>query len=145
MGAEGRPGPDARREVRYLQRHCSRDGCPNSFPDHRFGTIRAAAGGWFISREKDEAWCPDDLPDWVAGWRAKKAAEQFRAEGAWGQLPAVLKCEQGDLADAIQPDPDPDAWAEKKRALRDMAFRHARLTGHVVTIIEAASFTVRPS
>lgn len=57
--------------------HCARSedlGCTASFPGSKFAAIKAGADGWFFSRETDEAYCPPHVPEWVAAWRARKAA-----------------------------------------------------------------------
>jgi hypothetical protein len=54
---------------------CAR--CPRTAPGDKWGRIRASGQGWFFSREEDAAYCPDHIPDWVAGWRKRKEEEQL--------------------------------------------------------------------
>lgn len=46
-------------------------GCQASYPGSKHAAIRAGQEGWFRSRKTGEAFCPEHVPDWVAGWRAK--------------------------------------------------------------------------
>lgn len=52
--------------------HCAFITCICSFPDHRWGAIRAFNEGWFVEKN-GTAWCPDHVPEWVADWRARRA------------------------------------------------------------------------
>jgi hypothetical protein len=47
---------------------CAAEGCPLSFPTHRWGKTRAHDEGWFEQKD-GTAWCPDHVPEWVEGWR----------------------------------------------------------------------------
>lgn len=47
--------------------------CPETVPNHRWGTIRAHGLGWFFSRDGKQAFCPTHTPEWVGAWRARKA------------------------------------------------------------------------
>jgi hypothetical protein len=53
---------------------CSHPGCPAAVKAHRWGKTKVSPD-WFFSREKDQAWCPDHLPDWVGPWRAAHRKE----------------------------------------------------------------------
>lgn len=53
---------------------CAAPGCTASFPDHRWGSIKAHAAGWFTQKD-GTAWCPEHTPDWVADWRARQTKE----------------------------------------------------------------------
>ncbi|QIG58211.1 hypothetical protein SEA_SKOG_59 [Gordonia phage Skog] len=55
---------------------CAEEGCMASFKSHRHGQIQAHKNGWFHSRAEQVSWCPEHVPEWVAGWRAKKQREQ---------------------------------------------------------------------
>lgn len=48
---------------------CAHPGCEMSFPNHRWGAIKAHSTGWFMAKD-DQAWCPEHLPEWVPQWRA---------------------------------------------------------------------------
>lgn len=48
---------------------CAERGCAASVPDHYWGLVKAE--GWFFQRD-GSAWCPQHIPPWVAGWRARK-------------------------------------------------------------------------
>jgi hypothetical protein len=127
--------------------HCARArdlGCTATRPEHKFGAIRAQEAGWFTSKETGDSFCPDHLPGWVPAWRAKKAVRKFEVDGAYTDLPAVLKCAQGDLADVIQPVSDDAEWQAMVKDLRARAFAHGRETGHVCTVIDARVLTVSP-
>lgn len=50
---------------------CAWPGCEAQYKDHRWGSIKAHAAGWFIQKD-GTAWCPDHVPDWVEAWRARK-------------------------------------------------------------------------
>jgi hypothetical protein len=52
--------------------YCNVPECEASFPDHRWGAIRATGDGWFIGRD-GTAWCPAHVPSWVERWRARRA------------------------------------------------------------------------
>lgn len=45
-------------------------GCGRSFKRHRWGNIQAHNEGWFEQKD-GTAYCPDHVPDWVAGWRRR--------------------------------------------------------------------------
>lgn len=47
-------------------------GCDESYPNHKFGAIRAQAAGWFASRAEGKAYCPAHVPGWVTSWRAHR-------------------------------------------------------------------------
>jgi hypothetical protein len=51
---------------------CAGTGCPRTFPDHKWGRIRAAADGWFLTRG-GQAWCPEHLPEWYTAWKTGKS------------------------------------------------------------------------
>lgn len=60
---------------------CDRPGCGRSIKSHQWGGRNAANKGedWFMQKalpngEPGPAWCPDHHPEWVAEWRAKRAA-----------------------------------------------------------------------
>ncbi len=72
---------------------CARQGdlgCTASFPGSKFDAIAAGVEGWFFSRGTDDAFCPEHIPDWVAGWRAR-------------QQPPVRR-------EVPPPGPERDAW-----------------------------------
>lgn len=48
---------------------CSIEGCDHSIKNHAWGKIKAE--GWFFLRN-GTAFCPDHIPDWVAGWRESR-------------------------------------------------------------------------
>lgn len=52
---------------------CSEDGCEETIKAHYWGRVKS---GWFFSRAEDKQWCPNHIPEWVAEWRARKAAEK---------------------------------------------------------------------
>lgn len=52
---------------------CGEPNCDNHIKNHLWGRIKAE--GWFFTRTRDEAWCPDHLPEWVIEWRGKKEKE----------------------------------------------------------------------
>jgi hypothetical protein len=64
----------------YASEHlvrCARQedlGCPARFPGSKFDAIDAGVEGWFFSRQDDLAYCPEHVPGWVPGWRARKSA-----------------------------------------------------------------------
>lgn len=62
------------RETNYV--FCQHEGCMANHADHAWGHIKA--DGWFHSRDGTQAFCPQHLPDWVAGWRAQQAAKKAR-------------------------------------------------------------------
>lgn len=49
--------------------HCSIDDCPERVADHYWGHVKAE--GWFFSKD-GAAYCPQHVPEWVAGWRERK-------------------------------------------------------------------------
>lgn len=51
-------------------------GCEASIPGSRHDQIRAQEAGWFFSRQESAAYCPDHVPDWVAGWRKRQQAKR---------------------------------------------------------------------
>lgn len=53
---------------------CVEPGCDEQIKDHRWGKTKAS--GWFFSRDNTQAFCPEHVPDWVAGWRARKSASK---------------------------------------------------------------------
>lgn len=64
----------------YASEHpvtCLQDDCPASFPGSKQATIKAGREGWFFPKEHTgvKGWCPEHVPEWVAAWRARKAAE----------------------------------------------------------------------
>lgn len=51
------------------------EACGRSFRNTgRHAKIRARDDGWFEQRD-GTWWCPDHIPDWVASWQARKAAQ----------------------------------------------------------------------
>lgn len=51
---------------------CAHDGCKKKLVmPGRWDTT-----DWFVQRD-GTAWCPPHFPEWVKGWRAKKAAEKL--------------------------------------------------------------------
>lgn len=52
-------------------RTCARDDCFEEHLFDRWNAIRAVDAGWFMSRASDKVYCPEHVPDWVAGWRAR--------------------------------------------------------------------------
>lgn len=50
---------------------CDGPDCAAAVENHRWGRTKAA--GWFFTRDDDQAWCPEHVPDWVAEWRAKRS------------------------------------------------------------------------
>lgn len=90
---------------------CKHRPCQKTYPEHRWGKIRAAEEGWFISRD-GVPWCPEHKPPWVDDWRAKKAAVKH---------PVVIEAEtlaQIEL-DAIEVLKD---WARRDFVTKDSWF-----------------------
>lgn len=56
-----------RRETTYTT--CAAEGCTNKYANHRWGKTKA--DDWFHQKD-GTSWCPNHIPDWVAGWRASK-------------------------------------------------------------------------
>lgn len=54
-------------------KYCAKKGCKASFKDHHWGAVEATDKGWFHQRNGD-SWCPEHHPEWVAEWRARRAA-----------------------------------------------------------------------
>lgn len=52
-------------------RYCSDPKCSVKIKNHRWGQTKA--DDWFFQKNGD-SWCPQHVPDWVAGWRAQKAS-----------------------------------------------------------------------
>lgn len=50
---------------------CAAQGCVASHNNDRWSRVRAHEAGWFESR-RGGSFCPEHVPDWVAGWRAKR-------------------------------------------------------------------------
>jgi hypothetical protein len=119
---------------------CAREGCEAAHPGGKWGTMKADREGWFHSYQEEKAYCPDHVPEWVAGWRAKKAAERFAAEGAFSVTPTALKCTECQDLDETEADRSPEAV----KALRARGFDHAKRTGHVVTVSSSDVLTIRP-
>lgn len=120
---------------------CARrdDGCTASHPSGKWGTMAADKAGWFHSKAEECAYCPEHVPDWVSGWRAKQAARLHKVKGSFTRLPAVLACSGCDLA-RTEDSEDPEVL----RALRDVAFEHGRQSGHKVTVTTTQELTVEP-
>lgn len=53
---------------------CAHGGCCETFASHQWGKKAAQRDGWFLSRN-GPAWCPKHIPEWVTGWRERKAAK----------------------------------------------------------------------
>jgi len=60
-------------DFRMTEVTCSVPDCPASFVPHYWGKIRADKAGWFLQKD-GTSYCPDHVPGWVAGWRAKKSS-----------------------------------------------------------------------
>lgn len=43
--------------------------CTSRVKNHRWGLTKAE--GWFFTKKKDEAYCPEHVPGWVEEWRLK--------------------------------------------------------------------------
>lgn len=67
---------------------CKQPDCTATIPKaHKWAKIKSA---WFISKDEKEAWCPDHLPEWVAGWREKQ--KQGKADPKQGTILMVADC-----------------------------------------------------
>lgn len=58
---------------------CAEPGCPNERPDHQWHY--KSHPGWFSQKYSEDnpdpkSWCPEHTPEWVAEWRAKRAAQK---------------------------------------------------------------------
>lgn len=102
--------------------------------------MKADRGGWFHSKAEEKAYCPGHVPGWVPGWREKQAAKLHAVKKSFTKLPAVVKCAGCPLHRA-EPGEDPEVLAE----LRDLAWQHARETGHAVTVTTTQELTVEPA
>ena len=52
---------------------CASEGCLRGIKNHYWAKVQGQSDGWFLQKD-GTAWCPEHNPDWVAEWRAKKAA-----------------------------------------------------------------------
>lgn len=52
--------------------YCSEAACESNHPCGKWGDIKALNDGWF-AMQNGTVFCPDHVPEWVAGWRAKRA------------------------------------------------------------------------
>ncbi len=102
--------------------------------------MKADRAGWFHSYQEEQAYCPVHVPDWVPAWRAKQEAKLHKVEKSFTKLPAVLKC-GGCKLTWTEPGENPELLAE----IRDLAYLHARKTGHRVTVTTAQELTVGPA
>lgn len=50
---------------------CSEPKCTAECKDHKWGRMKAQRDGWFFKMDGTEQWCPDHVPSWVHGWRAR--------------------------------------------------------------------------
>ena len=51
---------------------CAEPLCENKIEDHAWGYIKSSGeNGWFHQFNGD-SWCPEHIPEWVAGWRERK-------------------------------------------------------------------------
>lgn len=58
---------------------CDAQPCEAKIKNHRWGKIKAA--GWFFYRRDglhDTALCPDHVPAWVDGWRARHGKKETK-------------------------------------------------------------------
>ena len=55
---------------------CSDEECTETVRNHYWGRVKS---GWFFQKD-GSAWCPAHIPEWVAEWRARKAAEKSSNE-----------------------------------------------------------------
>ena len=53
--------------------------CEKPGPKNRWENTRAQTEGWFLQRNGD-VYCPEHVPGWVAGWRARQAERARAAE-----------------------------------------------------------------
>jgi hypothetical protein len=51
---------------------CAEPECAASYKNHKWGTMKASADGWFMQKD-GRSWCPVHLPEWVEKWRAQKS------------------------------------------------------------------------
>lgn len=54
---------------------CDGPDCTNDIPNHRWSKIKA--DDWFFSEQTGKAYCPDHIPEWVAGWRARRDGQSL--------------------------------------------------------------------
>ena len=55
-------------DVGYVE--CMAEDCPAKFRNHYWGHVRDGEG-WFLSKDGEQIFCPDHLPEWVPAWRAR--------------------------------------------------------------------------
>lgn len=113
--------------------------CQASHPSSRWDAMRADRAGWFHSYQEEQAYCPAHVPSWVPAWRAKQEARLHKVGKTFTKLPTVVKCD-GCALHRTEESEDPEALAE----IRDLAYLHARKTGHRVTVTTTAELTVEP-
>lgn len=56
-------------EAKEARIYCVEPGCKEFVNDDRWSKTKAE--GWFF-KKNDDAYCPEHVPDWVEGWRAKR-------------------------------------------------------------------------
>jgi len=54
---------------------CSGKKCTASVPGAKWARIKATKQGW-IFLKNGESYCPEHLPEWVEGWRLRRAARE---------------------------------------------------------------------
>jgi hypothetical protein len=121
--------------------HCARQGdlgCKAEHPGSRWDAMKADREGWFHSKTEG-AFCPAHVPDWVPAWRERQAAKLHKVKKSFTKLPAVVKC-AGCVLHRTEQGEDPEVLTE----LRDLAWQHARETGHSVTVTTTQELTVEP-
>lgn len=117
--------------------HCARSkdlGCKAEHASDKFSAIRAAGAGWFRSRQDEQEFCPEHVPDWVPAWRERQQQSKRKVRSAFERSPVAAACAEGDFAENLEIPDDERAAAELLRALRIRAHDHAYKTGHTVNV-----------
>lgn len=60
-----------------MDKWCSFPDCKATYKANKWGQIKAHDAGWFFQKD-GQGFCPEHVPEWVAGWRAGKAQVDTR-------------------------------------------------------------------